>query len=109
PRVPLEAVVVGYAGRTDKTPIKVRWKATGGATLTQEYAIDHTYGIFANEITLPPNRGAISNVSVELLDAGGATATLPPIEVLAGEPTTIEVDQPNLIVSAAEANDTTLN
>ncbi|WP_416398403.1 hypothetical protein [Allohahella sp. A8] len=109
PRVPLEAVLVGYAGRTDKTPIKVRWKATGGATLTQEYAIDHTYGIFANEITLPPNRGAISNVSVELLDAGGATATLPPIEVLAGEPTTIEVDQPNLIVSAAEANDTTLN
>ncbi|WP_416398400.1 LamG domain-containing protein [Allohahella sp. A8] len=109
PRVPLEAVLVGYAGRTDKTPIKVRWKATGGATLTQEYAIDQTYGIFANEITLPPNRGAVSNVSVELLDAGGATATLPPIEVVAGEPTTIEVDQPNLIVSAAEANDTTLN
>ncbi|PHS00333.1 MAG: hypothetical protein COA80_02905, partial [Leeuwenhoekiella sp.] len=108
PRVPLEAMLIGYAGRENKDPVRVQWQADGGASLATTIDIDEEYGIFTNELTMPPNRGAVSNVSVELLDSSGTKVTLPPVEVIAGAPATISADQPALTVSAAGVDETTL-
>ncbi|PAV24775.1 hypothetical protein CF392_14320, partial [Tamilnaduibacter salinus] len=108
PRVPLEAMLIGYAGREDKQPMRVRWQADGGASLETEIDVDNDYGIVTNELTLPPHRGVVSNVSVELLDADSAEVTLPPVEVKAGRPASIEVDNTAPVVSAAGVDEATL-
>ena len=108
PRVPLEAMLIGYAGRENKDPVRVQWQADGGANLTETIDIDDEYGIFTNELTMPTNRGAVSKVSVELLDSSGGKVTLPPVEVKAGVPATISADQPDLTVSAAGVDEATL-
>lgn len=104
PRVPLEAILVGYAGRQNKEPVRVQWEADGGATLETAISVDDQYGIFTNELTLPPLRGTVSNVSVQLLDSASGPASLPPIEVKAGEPVSIETNVSDLTVSAAGAD-----
>lgn len=108
PRVPLEAILIGYAGRENKEPVRVRWEVDGGASLTNTVDIDNEYGIFTNELTMPPNRGAVSTVSVQLLDSSGPNITLPPVEVKAGAPATISVEQPALTVSVAGVDEATL-
>ncbi len=40
-------------------------------TVDIDIDIDNEYGIFTNELTMPPNRGAVSTVSVQLLDSSG--------------------------------------
>lgn len=49
PRVPLEAMLIGHAGRENKDPVRVQWQADGGASLPQQ-SISMT-----NTVFLPTN------------------------------------------------------
>ena len=91
--VPLEAVLVGYADRSVKNPLKMKWTLSGPGILAETTQTDDDQGIFDNTLTLPTSAGSRAVVSVELEGESGTEKTLPPFQVLPGEPAIIAVQQ----------------
>jgi hypothetical protein len=91
--VPLEAVLLGYADRSVKNPLKMKWTLSGPGILAETTQTDDDQGIFDNTLTLPTSAGSKAVVSVELDGETGTEKILPPFQVLPGEPAIIDVQQ----------------
>jgi hypothetical protein len=109
PVVPLQARVIGYANRPEnaKNPLIVNWSAPG-AQLTNISEEDNEYGVFFNEVTLPPVTGASTQVELKLVGDDSTQTKLPKFEVVAGAPAQIEVVQSNDKLSVGGIGEKTL-
>ena len=90
PDVPLQAFVVGYANRENKSPINVNWRVKGQGYIgdrSQKYA---TQGVFPAELKMPTTAGAVAVVSATITGAD-KPAIMDRIEVIAGKPASIDV------------------
>ncbi|MEJ2075926.1 MAG: hypothetical protein P8X79_20975, partial [Reinekea sp.] len=94
PEVPLQALLIGYANRSDQNKKEkvVRWYTTGNAILEKQTDSNHTHGAFFNTLQMPTTAGAQSTVKLRLSENADDTtaATLGIFEVVPGAPNDIQ-------------------
>jgi len=90
PEVPLQAFVVGYANRENKSPINVNWRVKGQGAIgekTQEYA---EQGVFPAQLQMPTTAGSVAIVEANIIGAD-KPAILDRVEIIAGKPASLSV------------------
>jgi hypothetical protein len=90
--IPLEAVLIGYKGRSEnrREPKTIRWIVEGQGSLTQS-VVTNNDGIFRTTLTMPGNAGARAKVYAELIDDEKSRVKFSEVIVLPGEAASVSL------------------
>ncbi|MCE2572818.1 hypothetical protein [Motilimonas eburnea] len=109
PVVELKAGVLGYANRSqeDQRPYSMFWSIAGDGNFSQPLQPNNNIGIFDNTLVMPSTKGAKGIASVSLREGGASSANAQwkTVEVLAGKPASITIEQSaNSVVTLGQSD-----
>ncbi len=89
PVVPVQGIILGYANRENPSPLRLKWKANGAATVEEEDLSYQQQGVFPADIRMSTQAGARAE-PYAYLDADNVVK-LGDIEVVPGVPANISI------------------